>query len=494
MKKYGFRNIKQKINRYGYHYRYTDLIFEALAIIAFVEFIAWLTGLRNGYLLMVFIFSLLIIPFIIIAVLSFNGETKRFEMLVDYLSNVIPVFMQKSKINYTLRELSTLTQGKMKEKVDEALSYLENTSSDAELLRNSLKIIEKEYPCSRLKAVHEFMTSVELSSSIDYKEVAANLYNDVEFWIKQNYQFQKEIADKRNKLSGLCIMTLLMNVIFVYIYSSNEFFAGFIESPAYQFSNTVFIVLVLITIAVLLSKMNGSWLMEDFKKEDETKSRKIYLRINRDQKKLFPKEYIFGFILIVFALAVFLKGRRDYAMVLGILGLFILFKKKLQYASDRNYLDRQFKMEFPMWLRDIYLNISQMTVLNAVENSISSFSYPFRKELYKFLSAARKDPSSIKPYNDFLEEYDVEDARASMRLLYSLNNVSKKEVNERVGYLIERNQSMLNKSQELRNSDALGSANLIGFLPMIFFSLQMIVSMFIMFMYLMNNLGSMVTK
>ena len=81
-----------------------------------------------------------------------------------------------------------------------------------------------------------------------------------------------------------------------------------------------------------------------------------------------------------------------------------------------------------------------------------------------------------------------------MRLLYSLNNVSKKEVNERVGYLIERNQSMLNKSQELRNSDALGSANLIGFLPMIFFSLQMIVSMFIMFMYLMNNLGSMVTK
>ena len=70
----------------------------------------------------------------------------------------------------------------------------------------------------------------------------------------------------------------------------------------------------------------------------------------------------------------------------------------------------------------------------------------------------------------------------------------KKEVNERVGYLIERNQSMLNKSQELRNSDALGSANLIGFLPMIFFSLQMIVSMFIMFMYLMNNLGSMVTK
>ena len=164
MKKYGFRNIKQKINRYGYHYRYTDLIFEALTIIAFVEFIAWLTGLRNGYLLMVFIFSLLIIPFIIIAVLSFNGETKRFEMLVDYLSNVIPVFMQKSKINYTLRELSTLTQGKMKEKVDEALSYLENTSSDAELLRNSLKIIEKEYPCSRLKAVHEFMTRVELQS------------------------------------------------------------------------------------------------------------------------------------------------------------------------------------------------------------------------------------------------------------------------------------------------------------------------------------------
>lgn len=494
MKKNGLNNIKKTINRYGYRYKYTDLVFEAFVIISFVEIIAWLTGLRNGYLVMIFIFSLFIIPFIIVAAVSFNDETRRFEMLVDYLCNVIPVFLQKSKINYTLKELSCLTNGRMKEKVDEALNYLENTSSDPELLRNSLKIIEKEFPCSRLKAVHEFMTRVETSSSIDYKEVAANLYNDVEFWIKQNYQFQKEIADKRNKLSGLCIMTLLMNVIFVYIYSSNEFFNGFIESPAYQFSNTVFIVLILITITVLLSKMNGKWLVEDIRKEDEAKSRKIYLRINRKEKKILPYESILGIVILVTALMIFLKGRKDYALVLGMLGLFILFKKKLQESADRNFLDRQFKIEFPMWLRDIYLNISQMTVLNAVENSIPSFSYPFRKELYRFLSAARKDPSSIKPYSDFLSGYDVEEARASMRLLYSLNSVSKKEVNERVGYLIERNQSMLNKSQELRNRDALGSANLIGFLPMIFFSMQMVVSMFIMFMYLMNNMSVMVTK
>ena len=486
--------IKKTISRYGYHYKYTDLLFEALIIIGFVLIIAWFTGLRNGYLIMLFIFSLFIIPFIIIAVLSFNGETKRFEMLVDYLSNVIPVFLQKSKINYTLKELSSLTHGKMKEKIDEALNYLENTSSDPELLRNSLKIIEKEFPCSRLKAVHEFMTNVEVSSSIDYKEVAANLYNDVEFWIKQNYQFQKEITDKRNKLSGLCIMTLLMNVIFVYIYSSNEFFAGFIESSAYQFSNTVFIVLILITITVLLSKMNGRWLMEDLRKEDENRSRKIYLRVNRYEKKLFPFETVMGLVFVTMALIIFLLGRRNYGLVIGALGLFVLFKKKIQSSSDRSFLDRQFKMEFPMWLRDIYLNISQMTVLNAVENSLSNFSYPFRKELYRFLSAARKDPSSIKPYNEFLEGYDVEDARASMRLLYSLNNVSKKEVNERVGYLIERNQSMLNKSQEMRNRDALSGANMIGYLPMIFFSLQMVVSMLIMFMYLMNNLGTMVMQ
>lgn len=491
MKKIEF---KKTISRYGYHYKYTDLLFEALIIIGFVLIIAWFTGLRNGYLIMLFIFSLFIIPFIIIAVLSFNAETKRFEMLVDYLSNVIPVFLQKSKINYTLKELSSLTHGKMKEKIDEALNYLENTSSDPELLRNSLKIIEKEFPCSRLKAVHEFMTNVEVSSSIDYKEVAANLYNDVEFWIKQNYQFQKEITDKRNKLSGLCIMTLLMNVIFVYIYSSNEFFAGFIESSAYQFSNTVFIVLILITITVLLSKMNGRWLMEDLRKEDENRSRKIYLRVNRYEKKLFPFETVMGLVFVTMALIIFLLGRRDYGLVIGVLGLFVLFKKKIQSSSDRSFLDRQFKMEFPMWLRDIYLNISQMTVLNAVENSLSNFSYPFRKELYRFLSAARKDPSSIKPYNEFLEGYDVEDARASMRLLYSLNNVSKKEVNERVGYLIERNQSMLNKSQEMRNRDALSGANMIGYLPMIFFSLQMVVSMLIMFMYLMNNLGTMVMQ
>ena len=181
-----------------------------------------------------------------------------------------------------------------------------------------------------------------------------------------------------------------------------------------------------------------------------------------------------------------------YALILAFLLLFMLFKRKINRKSDYRYLNKKFQMDFPLWLRDIYLNLSRMTILNAIEVSTANYSYPFQKELYKLVSYARKDPSSIKPYSEFLAEYDLEDARSSMRILYSLNNMSKKDVKNRIKYLIDRNQSMLAKAQELKNNESLGMVEMIGFLPMILFSANMLVSMTLMFVYMMNNLGQFV--
>lgn len=486
---HNIKYLKNTINKYGYKYNYLDLLWQSLGIIGLIEIIAYFTRLSGKYLLVLFVLGLILVPYAIFALFTFDYETKRFQLLTDYLSNAIPIFLQKSKIIFTLNELSILTSGKMKECVDKSINYLNNVKDDPDIFENSLKIIFDEYPNSRIQAINDFLINVEKTNSIDYKMVASNLYDDVESWIKRNYLFQKEIKDKRLKLVGLCLMTLLMNIVFVYIYSSNDFFKDFVYSPLFQISNTVFIASILIITTVILTKLNARWLINDLQDDKDEIAKKIYLRYTRKDLKLTKQKIIVDImILILFILCLYWK-ENSYALILGILLCTLLFKRKIVQRSDYRYLNRKFQMEFPLWLRDIYLNLGLMTTLNAIEISLGNYSYPFQKELFKMVSAARKDPSSIKPYTSFLEEYDLEEARSSMRILYSLNNISKKDVNDRIKYLIDRNQSMLAKAQELKNNESLGLIEMIGFLPMILFAILMLISMTLMFVYMMSNLG-----
>lgn len=489
---FNIRNLKNTINKYGYNYNYLDLLVQTLGIIATIEIIAYLTKLEGRYLIILFILGLIIVPYVIVALFTFDYEVKRFQLLSDYLSNAIPIFLQKSKIIFTLNELSILTNGKMKECVDKAINYLSTVKNDPNIFENSLKIIFDEYPNSRVKAINDFLVNVEKTNSLDYKLVAENLYDDVETWIKRNYLFQKDIKDKRTKLIGLCLLSLVMNIIFIYIYSSDTFFKDFIYSPLFQCSNTIFIALILIITTIILTKMNAKWLIDDLENQKDEIAKKRYLRYTKKNNKVTSMQIVVDIIIGIMMIYCLKLKQNIYAIILAFLLLFMIFKRKITRKSDYRYLNKKLQMDFPLWLRDIYLNLNRMTILNAIEVSTTSYSYPFQKELYKLVSYARKDPSSIKPYSEFLTEYDLEDARSSMRILYSLNNMSKKDVNNRIKYLIDRNQSMLAKAQELKNNESLGMIEMIGFLPMILFSANMLVSMTLMFVYMMNNLGQFV--
>ena len=112
-----------------------------------------------------------------------------------------------------------------------------------------------------------------------------------------------------------------------------------------------------------------------------------------------------------------------------------------------------------------------------------------RKELRNFLNETKKDPTSIKPYNEFLEEFDLEDAKSTMKVLYSIQNIGKSDVKERISNLIIRNQEMLDKAETIRNNDSIGSIEALGYVPTLLFSVQMLVSMFTMFNFMMNSIA-----
>ena len=490
IKNYSIKNIKTQINKYGYSYSTKDFLIEVVLILTTIFTIACLSRLQLSYILVLILITLILIPFMIKAWFYQSYSIERFEMLSDYLSNVIPIFTQKTKIRFTLGELFSLTSGAMRDAVKRAIDYLDNTNNDPDIFENSLKIIEKEFPNSRVKSVHKIMLSIESSNSVSFSSVCENMYKDIENWLKRVFTFQKELKNRRIKLLILCGTTLLMNCVFVYIYVSNEYFNGFTHSPIYQISTLVFIASILITMTIVLTKLNGEWLIEDLNYSRDEKLKEEYLAFKEGKKKLNVIDVTLFILCIVSTAYVYLNFNIQYAFLPFMLGIVVLFKKSFKYKKIYKELTKALTIEFPIWLREISLTLNSLTVLNAIENSQNMASYPLRTEIKDFLQKAKKDPTSIKPYGEFLSDFDLEDARSSMKVLYAISNVGKDEIKDRVSNLIDRNQQMLDKAERLKNEDSIGAIEAIGYLPIALFSIEMLVSMFAMFAYMMSAIGS----
>lgn len=481
--------IKQSINKYGTNISTKNFILEVLGIISGIIVISIFLKLKSIPFIILIIVSILIIPLIVLAWFKQMASAKKFSLLTDYLSNIIPIFMQKSKVRYTLGELSTITSDIMKDSIDKAIEYIDKTKDDPDLLKNALKIIENEFPNSRVKSVHQFLVSVEDANSATYKDIANNLYEDIEGWIKRTYTFKKDLTNRRNKLLILCVLTLLMDLMFVYVYGANEFFQGYTDNIFYQISSTVFVVSIEIISVVILVKLNGDWLINDIDMKNEERIKTKYYIYKKGIVKLSVVDYIFGALFLASGIFFIFNHNNSLGYACFLLVVVLLTQKTRTYNYAKKSITKKFIIEFPIWLREVSLTLGSLTVLNAIENSINTVSYPFRKELREFLKEANKDPTSIKPYNDFLIEYDLEDARSSMRVLYAINNVSKNDMRLRISNLIVRNQDMLAKSESIRNEDSIGWVEALGYLPTVIFSIQIVISMFIMFYYMLNRVS-----
>lgn len=490
MKHYSVKNLKTRINKYGYKYSTKDFIIEALIILAVIYIIALLSRLNTTCILILIVLTLTLIPFLISAWFYQSYSVKRFEMLSDYLSNIIPIFTQKTKIRFTLGELFTLTSGDMKKAVGKAIKYLDNTNDDPEIFKNALKIIEDEFPNSRVKSVHKIMLSVEAQNSVSFIDVCTNMYEDIEKWLKRVYSFQKELKNRRIKLLILCITTLLMNCVFVYLYVSNEYFVGFTYSWIYQVSSLVFIASILVTMTIVLTKLNGEWLISDMDINKDEKIKNDYLYFKNGKKKINVVDIIIFILSLLAAVYLLLFIDQKLALLPIMLGVMVLIKKPMKYKRIYKRLTRALTIEFPIWLREISLTLNNLTVLNAIEYSQNMASFPLRSEIRKFLDDSKKDPTSIKPYNEFLIDFDLEDARSSLKVLYAISSVGKEDIKNRVSSLIDRNQEMLDKAERLKNEDSIGAVEALGYLPIAFFSIEMLVSMFSMFSYMMATIGS----
>lgn len=481
--------FKGKMARYGNEFGAKEYFFYIVGILGSILIVAYLSELQLRYIIYLGILSLFIIPILIVSIVNQKNEVKRFEMVASYLTNVLPIFVRKPKILFTLQDVSDLIEYRIKDVVEKAVEYIQTDTNDVNAEETALKMIEKEFPNSRIAATHKLMLSIEAKNSKDYEAPCLILYDDIENWINRVYEYQKDLKNRRTKLIMLSIMTIFMNCAFVYIYNANDVFKGFQQSTAYQVSTFIFLAAMLIVLTLTISKLHGAWLVNDSNEKDLKRAENAYKDLEAKRKPIRKGDVIIlAILLILFAVCLFALKNYYLAIVCIVAMGIVSMATATRTSHNRRVVKRAMQLEFPAWLRTVSINLKGMTVINAISEAKMTASYALTREIEKFEKATYEDPLSIRPYVRFLSDFDLPDTQSSMKVLYSIQNLGAMDVQTQISGLITRTQRLLEKSEKLKNDDNLAGVELLGFVPMGLFTIQTMVSMFLMLTVMMTTL------
>ena len=483
---YSFQNLKDTINTYGYSYSFSDFLKQTIGIVVGVTFIAWYSKIRGTYLFTIVGLTALSVPFFLYSWFSQSFNGKKFEMVQSYLSNIIPVFMQKPKVRYALGEVADMSQGQMEVAIRHAIDYIDTASDDDNVMKTALSFIETEFPNSRIKAVHKLLLDIENGNSKDFTDICENMYVDIEAWIRRVYGFQKDLKNRRFSLIVLCVFSLVLNSVFTVMYSSNEIFNGFTDRPLYQIATSVFIILIILTIALVITRLHGSWLIYDSMEKEEAENAKAYIYIHMNKPDIKKKDLVTGIMLILIGLSIIIFMGNTAGSLTFVLAAMILTSNRTKWNSKKRRVSKALMLEFPVWLRGVALNLHDMTVINSIEDSMNTCSYCMAREIEKFFEIYDENPTSIRAFNEFLKDYQIDDVQATMKVLFTVQSMGAEDVQKQVAMLINRNQELLTKTETIQNQDSLGYAEMLGYAPMVLLTVQLLMSMVLMFIHIME--------
>ena len=96
-------------------------------------------------------------------------ENIRFSQVDVYIHQMAYSFMRNPKILTALKDTMEIADGHLKQVILKSVVYLESEDK-ALVYEESLKIIEEQYPCERVRTLHKFLISIEVRGG-EYRQM-----------------------------------------------------------------------------------------------------------------------------------------------------------------------------------------------------------------------------------------------------------------------------------------------------------------------------------
>lgn len=443
------------------------VVLSALYAVHILLKLHWITTLVIGA------FVLLRIPYHKKLYETGKTQERRFGEVLEYLDMLLYAFVKEEKVERALVDVdAALVEGPMKEAVQKAVDHLHMTFDESDVMRDSLSIVEKEYPCSRIKNVHEFVVHVECYGGAIEKPVEL-LLADKNRWEQRIKAAMKE----RKKMFVDIVMSIATSLLIC---------GMILYLPVMDIDVSKNVISQILTVMVVFfddlilargQKYLGiDWLLAD-EKTDPSDAEKIRNYYAYDEKKDIRLSVVLAILTAAGAAAAYVLGKHMITAVALLLTALMANQHKVGRALAQKNLTRSIKCAFPVWLMDIVLLLQSENVQVALQKSQEHVPPVLEYDLDLLVGRLEMEPESVQPYHSFLKAFQIAEVHSAMSMLFSLSMGHSSRADRQIAELIDRNMEMLDVAEKARLKNLSSGMYLLFLAPVLTASLKLLADM-----------------
>jgi hypothetical protein len=489
------KNLILELKQYGHVLSLKELFYSYLKMVLLGIVAAYLFKLPlYGYIIIVTV-SLILVPGQILCFYRSIHEQRKFSDISLYIEKMLYYF-GKSKEIYTslLDVIKAFPEGKIHQSIDEAIEIIEK-GNQSDFKQNALKCIEKEFPNSRVRTLHNFMLNVEEGG--DAQLGVDMLLEDRNLWTSRTifYQREKQFIQKNVVIAIILTFGLCLTTLYLPSFIKGMEIIDISENIIVQWSAIVLIIFLFYFYTKTNKKLNNNWVEYDLLQNGEKIEKQYEEFIKIDLKKEKTKSYIYAAACSVITLIFFLIIKSKIVLLVGVPLIFFFLKVyKIGYKIEKKNIGKQISKAFPMWLLNIALlkQGKKGSVISAIVNSYSTAPPILKPAIKRMLNELNEDATSAEPFNNFLSEFSISEVREAMSTLYGISEGSGGDIEKEFREIIKKTNKYLDQEEKQKNEDrqALMDTYIMG--PALMGSFKLIVDMLVLLLSFMSSTGSII--
>ena len=396
----------------------------------------------------------------------------RFGETADYLDTVLYAFLKEGKVEGALSDTkAALVDGPMREVVGDALDHMHMTFDDTDVMTDALQLIEKQYPCRRMKAVHDFFTHVE-----NYGGDAAK---PVELLLADKNRWQKCIQVEQKQRQKM-FTDIVMSIVASLVIYSIILYLPVMDISANIISQALTVVVLILDDLILTRAQKFlavDWLVLDLEDEKQQEQRmKRYLEY--DRHKEVRLSCILAMIgIVITSLCIFVMQKQALGAGMMVMTLIMANQHEIGRSLSIKNLKKSIQRAFPGWLMDIILLLQSENVQVAFVKSKEHVPVVLAHEVETLVDQIEMEPESAEPYHKFFCQFQIPEIYSAMSMLYSISMGSSNRADQQISELIERNLTMLDVAEKERLANLSSGMYLLFLAPVVTASLKLVTDM-----------------
>ena len=414
-----------------------------------------------------------------------KDEKERFYEVVTYLEQMIYSFLKFPKIREALLDVSEISRGRLRKTLESALELIDD-GNDTNIFIKAFKKMEQVYDCQHVFCLHKYLVKLETEGG-EYEVFLNLILQDVKNWSNAVIEFRLDTAKKKRNVLFAIGVTIITSGIMVRLVPE-EF--AFITINTYKIVVSICLILLYLVYVYMEAKSSKSWLESYFQISSEKANKYDYIVRNGISKSARIISLFMGTVTVVIAIICFINGNKNISYVFLALGILGYTYPKMKYRKVLKRMTNELQKSYSEWLLEFGMNLQTETVQTSLYHSYKNAPNVLKPELERVLKLMISHPVSIKPYDVFLDKYELSEMKSSFRMLYPMQSLEHEQVIKHLEMIVERSQRITRKSFLLQQEDKLGMINMLVSAPSLIGIFMIMTSIFLLvtnFSNVLNN-------